>query len=157
MCARLIFSANIALKHSTRPPFNSYFQAPQEKWAIEHITATFRTVQALKGRQTPRASKSHILRFFSHFYGFANYTYLVSAYFIKYYLIIYLLGIPFDKILFWWVKRSTDWKSASSWRLHVAPLPVYCYQCFLPFFSQFCRSAHFGLHSTTIKKWFWWQ
>ena len=56
----------------------------------------------------------------------------------------------------WWFKRSTDWKSASSWRLYVAPLPVYRYQCFLPFFSQFRRSAHFGLHSTTIKKWFWW-
>ena len=36
-----------------------------------------------------------------------------------------------------------DWKSASSWRLHVAPLPVYRYQCFLPFFSQFCWSVHF--------------
>ena len=34
------------------------------------------------------------------FYGFANFSYLVSANLIEYDLIIYLLGIPSDKILF---------------------------------------------------------
>ena len=53
-----------------------------------------------------RGAKRHVRQnpifyvFFSHFYGFANFSYLVSAYFIKYDLIIYLLGIPSDKILF---------------------------------------------------------
>ena len=56
-----IFSASNALKPSTRPPFDSYFHALQEKWAIEHVIETFRTIQE---RQTPRASKSQILRIF---------------------------------------------------------------------------------------------
>ena len=56
------FSANNALKPSTRPPFDSYFHALQEKWGIKHFIETFRRIQ---GRQMPRASKSWFFcRFF---------------------------------------------------------------------------------------------
>ena len=82
------------------------------------------------------------------FYAFANFSYLVSANLIEYDLIIYLLGIPSDKILFWGLKRSTDWKSASLWRLHVGPLPVYRYQLFYPLFASFVdQRTLFTLHN----------
>ena len=54
-----------------------------------------------------RGAKRHVRQnpifhvFFPHFYSFANLSYLVSAYFIEYDLIIFLLGIPSHKILFY--------------------------------------------------------
>ena len=68
------FSANFALTLSTRPPFDSYFHALSEKWAIEHFIETFRRIQ---GRQTPCASKSHILRIFRSFWTFLQ-SFLIS-------------------------------------------------------------------------------
>ncbi len=61
------FPANIALRHSTRPPFDLYYHTLQEIWVIERFTETFRRIQ---GRQTPRASHTH-----THFYSFAKFSY----------------------------------------------------------------------------------
>ena len=71
-------SASIALTASTRPPFDLYIYALQEKWTVEHVSKTFWRIQE---RKTPRASKSHI---FLKLCGFAIFSHLPPAYFIQY-------------------------------------------------------------------------
>ena len=124
------FSANIALRHSTRPPFDSYFHALQEKWVMEPFTETFRTVQ---GSQTSRASKSHNLRIFLSFLQFCKLS------FISYYFVCTLFALHNNQ-----KNISDDHKGLRTGNLRHGAFTWRHFRFIVigSFYPTFCRSAH---------------